>query len=1327
MASEAPAATPARPRRRGLRALAWLAALLVLLLVALLAGAAWLVGTEAGARQALALAARAGGGTLAIDGVQGRLADRLELARVTWTGPDMQVRAQQVVLSWDPMALLKQRLHVQSLSAQRVDIALGAAKKDEPPKLPASLDLPLALQIDHAEVGQTVLARGPLRLAELGRLGLGLDYDGNRYRLQLAPLKLRATDPALPVLGEIKGGATLGSRQPFALDGRFTLDSSASLRGQQLGARGDAVLSGSLAEMGATLALEVPQSGEPARVDGHFALRPFSAQPLSTSRLTARGVDLSFFSAGAPATRLDADLAAHEDGRGTLSIGNKAAGTLDAKALPLTSLALRFAQQQGALRFDQLRASLGTAARPAGMLRGEGSLSGGVLELALQAEGVDLARIDARARKTRLSGPIALRHVEGRDELTLALAERAQGLPLDLDLKAVLAGQRVTLERIRLRAAGGEASASGSASLDGAQAFAAEGTFSRFTPRAFGQFAQLPDLLLNGRFSLKGTRAPALAGTLQLAFTDSRLAGQPLAGRGSLALKGDRLDVPELQLQAGDNALQLAGSLAPERQSGELHFTLAAPRLDQLGLGWRGALQASGSARGTARAPTLQASWQVQGLELAGLARLQSGAGQVQARLDPAQAWHLAELQAEASLQGLAREQLSVANLALRAQFSPRPEAPLLLDLQAGGLSDGTRMLDTASIKADGSTAQHAIALRLARARQTLSADASGGLQNLASAPAWRGMLQKLESTGRLRARLAQPALLQVSAARQLLEQFRLELDGGTIEVAQFAHDARSTTTRGRLQRLDLARLLALAGKPPPVATDLLLEGEWDLALGQSLNGRASLRRISGDVTVLGASQVKLGLAELQASLQARENRVEAVLDAKGSQLGQVALQAGLALQREGQGFSIARGGALSGAARIAIPSLAWVGGLASQGLVTEGRLQSDVSLAGTLAAPRVSGQVRGENLRLFLAELGVDLRQGQLEASFDQDRLNLARLEFAGGAGKLALSGPIGFAGGQPSGQLLLTAERYTLFNRSDRRLVLSGNSRIELGARAARIGGSFKVDSGMIDIGKSDLPQLSEDVVIVGQKKKGPAALAPEIDLALNLGDQLQLRGRGLDAWLNGELRIRNKAGEALQTEGLVRVARGSFAAYGRELKIEQGSLRFTGSMTNPALDILAMRRGQEVEAGVSVRGTVLSPRVVLVSEPPLPEAEKLSWLVLGRGLSGSEGPDLAALQSAAASLLTGSAGAGVQGQLAAAFGVDTINLSRSQDTLQQRIVTVGKQVSSRLYVSVVQGLETASSGLRLRYTLTPRLTVEAEAGTRSVFSLFYNLAFD
>jgi translocation and assembly module TamB len=429
-----------------------------------------------------------------------------------------------------------------------------------------------------------------------------------------------------------------------------------------------------------------------------------------------------------------------------------------------------------------------------------------------------------------------------------------------------------------------------------------------------------------------------------------------------------------------------------------------------------------------------------------------------------------------------------------------------------------------------------------------------------------------------------------------------------------------------------------------------------------------------------------------------------------------VTLNASAGLLQQGRKMSIASNAPLAGNAHIDIPALDWLAGLISPALITEGRLQSDLRIAGTLDDPRLSGQVAGDALRMFLTDLGVDLRQGQLAGSFTEDRFVLQRLRFAGGDGELLLSGPIRLAGGQPSGELKLQARRYPLLNASDRRVVLSGDSDVALAAPVLRVRGRLHVDQGRIDIGKSELPQLSDDVVIVGRQQGEGKPLGTDISLAIDLGEQLRLEGRGLKARLEGELTVGNRPGQALATEGTVRLVDGTFSAYTRELKIEEGVLRFTGAINNPALNILAMRRGQEVAAGVSVRGTMLSPRLTLVSEPNVPDSAKLSWLVLGQGISSATGPaDAASMQAASGSLLSGSSVAGTPS-----------TLSRSAEAQQQRVLSLGRQVSERLYLSVAQNLETTNPALRVRYALSPKLTAEVEAGTISFLSLFYNIAF-
>jgi translocation and assembly module TamB len=234
-------------------------------------------------------------------------------------------------------------------------------------------------------------------------------------------------------------------------------------------------------------------------------------------------------------------------------------------------------------------------------------------------------------------------------------------------------------------------------------------------------------------------------------------------------------------------------------------------------------------------------------------------------------------------------------------------------------------------------------------------------------------------------------------------------------------------------------------------------------------------------------------------------------------------------------------------------------------------------------------------------------------------------------------------------------------------------------------------------------------------------------------DLGDEFRLRGMGIDATLAGTLRMRKVGDRPPRVNGTIRALNGTYAAYGQHLTIERGILTFSGAYDNPSLNILAVRKRPEdeplsetnVEAGVEVRGTALAPVARLVSTPSVPDSEKLAWLVLGHGLEGTSGNDADVLSAAAAALLGGSGG-GFQAKLASSLGVDELGLSQAKG-LESTVLTVGKRISSRAYLSFEQGTSTASSLVRLRYKLNPRITLQFQTGTNTALDVLYAWAFD
>src|SRR5690606_30432658 len=113
---------------------------------------------------------------------------------------------------------------------------------------------------------------------------------------------------------------------------------------------------------------------------------------------------------------------------------------------------------------------------------------------------------------------------------------------------------------------------------------------------------------------------------------------------------------------------------------------------------------------------------------------------------------------------------------------------------------------------------------------------------------------------------------------------------------------------------------------------------------------------------------------------------------------------------------------------------------------------------------------------------------------------------------------------------------------------------------------------------------------------------------------------------------------------------------------------------------------------------------PRVALYSEPPLPDAEILSWVVLGRA-PGAGGGDGNAMQQAALGLLAGNLGEGL--------GFDEVGLSESG-------VSIGKRLSDQLYITYEAGMAGAASTLYMFYDITRRLTARGQTGKNSAVDL-------
>jgi translocation and assembly module TamB len=579
----------------------------------------------------------------------------------------------------------------------------------------------------------------------------------------------------------------------------------------------------------------------------------------------------------------------------------------------------------------------------------------------------------------------------------------------------------------------------------------------------------------------------------------------------------------------------------------------------------------------------------------------------------------------------------------------------------------------------------------------------------------WAGEIRSLRNSGAYPLELVAPAALKLTPGRVELGRLEARLAEGRVLVREAAWSPTRFASSGQFAGLPAQWLIVAAGLAERLSSTLLVDGDWDLIRGKEIQGFVRMRRASGDLALIGESEMGLGLE--RASLEARFGNGRAVGSA------QIVSRVAHA-QLEGEVMP-----ALSIQGKVEFAELRALVGPFVEGGRVDGRLSAELRASGTLSSPVIHGTLAGEALAFELPLYGLALKEGKLAATLEGDSVRIETLSLRGGEGRFMASGTLPLRLAAPA-RIAWRAEKLTALDRPDMRLVVSGEGEASYDGTRASLTGDLRADRGHFEFERERLPKLSEDVVVAGRPArvaKAKTRLPLALDLRVDLGENLVVRGYGYDGKVAGLVDLgTNKEGE-LRAYGRLHAVHATFLAYGQRLDVDPGVLIFDGPLDNPTLQITAWRRNQAVEAGVQVTGTARAPSVQLVSQPPVPEGERLSWLVLGRPPSGATQADLGLLQAAAGALLAGGESVPLDRRIARRFGLDELTL-RGSGEFTDRVVAVGKRISDRLYISYEQGLGAVATNLiKLDYALGRRWTLRAETGTSSGGGLFYRYSWD
>lgn len=407
------------------------------------------------------------------------------------------------------------------------------------------------------------------------------------------------------------------------------------------------------------------------------------------------------------------------------------------------------------------------------------------------------------------------------------------------------------------------------------------------------------------------------------------------------------------------------------------------------------------------------------------------------------------------------------------------------------------------------------------------------------------------------------------------------------------------------------------------------------------------------------------------------------------------------------------------------------------------GELNLAGGLSGAITGPDFYGDFTLSGAEISARDAPLDLSRININAAIRGREAGINGT-FMSGEGKASLQGKAEWKG-EPSLALHLTGKDLALRQKPLISAQVDPDLNISVKPYLVDINGKVVVPEAMLKpqaLSDKAIP-LSPDVRVVDEARKARARVAKNMkqwavnaDIELLLRDKVQFEGFGLSSFMSGELRLQQQKQRGLQATGEIELkttgnnTEARYEAYGQKLKIRKGQLLFAGPVTQPALNIEAVKEVADQVVGVRVEGRANAPTVQLFSDTPMTQDEMLGYLLIGRPLyqegrlNVGGGNDTALLASAALSLgIRG--GQGIASDIGSKVGLSDVALD-AEGAGDETQFTVSGYLSPRLYLRYGVGVFTPVSKVTLRYKISHSLYLEAVSSLENALDLFYNIKY-
>lgn len=1243
----------------------------LLALVVLVAGAVYYVGwTASGLQRLVALSSRRlGPVTLEIVGARGTLHDGLHIDRVVVDHRRVRIVAQQLNGRVALLPLLWQTIRVTHLEIADVKIqVLPHLNEGGAPWKPHFLVGLLNIQAERLSVAHVEL---------ISPGGTSVTAEHLQTAAQIGTNEIRVFSSTLHYAGfEVRSAGNVWAADPIGLQGQIRLSLEAAGQPAWLA---NSQIDGNLNLLGINGVLLAPFNA-----DFHGEARELSGNWHWQGQSIVRDLDLRAWGAGNALGVISGTLQLSGDRQGF-----RARGALDPPRLKAGPIAVDFSGSYAARALQVSHANF--------FHRSSGALLSAAGEIAIVDGEVD-GRGDAGPRlnlrgqwrnfrwplsavDAAVHSPLGNYSLSGFKPYTFATAGELRVLtepPLQFTAGGRLQPDRLEITNSTLEAYGGLAQLRAELRWSPLESWSANGSM-----RGFNVSKLRP--AINGRLNFLVAAAGQGFGqgsALQARFTElgGNIRGQRASGRAGIALAGDDWLLQQVRLQLGATRLEADGRLGAHP---DLQFAIDATDLALLSNGASGQLRAKGHLRGDQHDPMLQAHLSGSGLVYKGL-RLRA----LEARID----------------------------------FDPHGSGHADTDLQLDQLTVANHKIDQAHFTTAGSAAAHRYTLQLNAAPFTVVSRGTASFSD----GVWRAALGEFSASdgAQMQLRLAAPAALVAA------------LNGEELRLEHLCLRDTLTTLCAAGARVMGASQLSLSASNVPlraltagVSSGTEFEGKISLEAHAAALARSpwtgSLKGTLADAGLrhhLSGGRVEsfnLGTGNVQVAVNTDGVSADIGLDAGAA--GNISGH--LAARSDADALS---SWPLSGELRLQTKSLGFINSYVAQVDRVSGQLDANLTLAGSLAALGLNGELKVTGAEVDAYQINLALRDLNFDARLKDTVLQLEGSAKAGADGHAEFHGELAWRDALPYGQLRLTGDNLRVVNIPEARVQASPDVNMKFAGRRIDITGTVNLPYARLqrpDQLTNAVRTSNDEVLVAANQNAPPETFRVFSDLTLRLGERVTIDTLGLIGRLSGSLRVVADDSGFNRGTGELQVEEGKYTAYGRKLDLERGRLRFSnGPLNNPAIDLRAVKKFPDITAGVNVRGTLREPRMTFFSEPAVSQSQIVSLLLAGGSLESVQNASDAQPRNSARNNLLLQSSALLFQQFGGKVGLDDVSVESGlkNDTS----LVLGRYLSPRLYISYGISLAEAINTIKMRYTIGDHWTIKTEAGTAQSADLVYTI---